>query len=236
MRVQPDGMRLSSPDMEREKPYKALDPSAFAAMSREPDVVLLDTRDVTEFTAGFVPGSISIGLEGRFADWASQVLPEDARLLLVTDPGRESESVRELNKAGFTEVLGVLEGGYPAWKEAGYPVDMIINVEAGEMAMDLPYDDKLVVLDVREELEYDAGHVVGAQLMPLSTLKDPATISYLEEEMNLYIHCRSGYRSVIAASMLKRQGYHNLRNVTGGWNSISAEPNIPVEVKKSTLN
>ncbi len=186
----------------------------------ENDVIILDTRNATVFTQGFVPGSISIGLEGRFAEWAGSLLPFDAPIALVTDPGKEKETIVRLARVGFSTVKGFLQGGFEAWKNAGEPVDIIIDVEADELMMDIPHDDKLVIVDVRRPTEFADGHLKDALNLPLNDMMDPATMANLEEDQNLYVHCAGGYRSVIAASLLKRQGFHNLRNILGGWGKI----------------
>ena len=124
---------------------------------------------------------------------------------------------------------GYLEGGFEKWKASGEPIDLIIDVEADEFAMDLPFDDNLVVVDVRRETEYADGHVRGALNIPLHELKDPGNMASFEEHQNIYLHCGGGYRSVIAASLIKRQGFHNIRNVTGGWARIKEQPGIGIE-------
>jgi rhodanese-related sulfurtransferase len=202
-----------------EKGMKALSIGAFREAMKE-NALILDTRNANRFTEGFVPGSISIGLEGRFAEWAGNLIPFDAPLLLVTEAGKEKETIIRLARVGFDKIQGYLEGGFEAWKLAGEPIDMIINVEPDELAMDLPHDPNLLVLDVRRESEFTEGHVRNALNIPLHEMTDPATLASLEEDQNLYVHCAGGYRSVIAASLMKRQGIHNLRNVEGGWNRI----------------
>lgn len=198
--------------------------------------VVLDTRHESVFTEGFIPGSVFIGLHGRYAEWAGSLLPYDKPVLLVTEPGKEEESIIRLARVGLDRVVGYLEGGYEAWKAAGENSDMIINVEADELAMDIPFDDKLLVVDVRKETEFADGHVEDAQNLPLGDLSDPGSMAGLEEDNNLYVHCAGGYRSVIACSLLKRQGFHNLRNVMGGWASIKAQENIPVVKESNVLN
>lgn len=191
---------------------------------------ILDTRRSTEFTEGFVPESISIGLDGRFAEWAGSLLPLSQQLVLVTEPGKEQESITRLARVGIDNVQGYLDGGYEAWKNAGEQIDMIIDIEADEFAMDLPHDNKLEVIDVRKSTEYEAAHVKGATNVPLDTLTDPLNIATIDDENNLYVHCAGGYRSVIAASLLKRQGYHNLRNVLGGFAKMKEIKAIPIVV------
>jgi glyoxylase-like metal-dependent hydrolase (beta-lactamase superfamily II)/rhodanese-related sulfurtransferase len=203
---------------------------------RDEDFLVLDTRTAADFMEGFIPGAVFIGLEGRFAEWAANILPSDRQLLLVSYPGKETESITRLARIGLDKVAGYLEGSFPAWEHAGYPLDMVINIDADELAMDLPYDEKLVVLDVRKEAEFADGHVKAAKNIPLEWMKDPGSLAELEESDNLYVHCGSGYRSLIAASLLKKQGFHNLRNVSGGWNAIRKEKNIRTEKEASALN
>lgn len=198
--------------------------------------VILDTRDGAEFTNGFIPGSISIGLDGRFAEWAGSLLSFDEPMVLVTPVGKEEETLIRLARVGFDKVEGFLKGGFEAWKNADEKIDLIINVEADELGMDIPFDEKLTVVDVRKFSEFADGHVKEAINIPLAEMKDVAQIAQLEEDQNLYVHCASGYRSVIASSLLKRQGYHNLRNVVGGWKKIKEEKNIPTEKEADVLN
>lgn len=187
------------------------------------DTILLDTRPATTFTLGFVPGSISIGLEGRFAEWAGGLLPFDAPILLITEAGKEKETIIRLARVGFHRIEGHLQGGYEAWVQAGETTDMIIDVEADELMMDIPHDPNLVVLDVRRENEFVNGHLKDALNLPLSSMSDPGSMAMVDDTQNLYVHCAGGYRSVIASSLLKRQGFHQLRNVLGGWTAISKE-------------
>jgi glyoxylase-like metal-dependent hydrolase (beta-lactamase superfamily II)/rhodanese-related sulfurtransferase len=219
-----------------EKGLQPLTVEAFKKRMSEDDIIVLDTREAAIFTHGFVPGAISIGLEGRFAEWAGSLLPFTKTLLLVTEKGKEKETVTRLARVGFEKLEGYLDGGFEAWQAAGEPIDMIINVEPDELAMDLPFDNHLVVVDVRKEVEYADGHVKDAVNIPLETLTDPGSMADINEEDNLYIHCAGGYRSVIACSLIKRQGIHNLRNVEGGWNQIKEQEKIPVEKNAAILN
>ncbi len=200
------------------------------------DVILLDTRHASEFTEGFIPGSIFIGLEGRFAEWAGNLLSFEKPIYLITEKGKEEETVTRLARVGFTKMSGYLKAGFEAWRDAGEKVDLIINVEADEMAMDIPHDQNLVVLDVRNEIEYGSGHVKDAVNLPLSQLTDLAMLAGFEENQNLYIHCAGGYRSVIAASLFKKEGTHNLRNVIGGWGKIKDEATIKIVRDAEVLN
>src|SRR5262245_44004030 len=119
---------------------KAMPVAEFKKLSEDGNTIVLDTRRASEFTQGFVPGSISIGLEGRFAEWAGSLLPFDAPIILVTDPGKEKESIIRLARVGFDKMQGYLEGGYEAWKTSGEKIDMIVDVEPDELMMDMPFD------------------------------------------------------------------------------------------------
>jgi glyoxylase-like metal-dependent hydrolase (beta-lactamase superfamily II)/rhodanese-related sulfurtransferase len=189
---------------------------------------ILDTRPATVFTEGFVPDSISIGLDGRYAEWAGSLLPFEQPLVLVAEPGTERESITRLARVGISKVQGYLDGGLDAWKAAGEKLDMIIDVEPDELAMDMPFDNRLEVIDVRKPNEFEAGHVKGATNLPLSDMADVLHIANIDADHNLYVHCAGGYRSVIACSLLKRQGFHNLRNVLGGWSKIKEVEKMPI--------
>ncbi len=217
---------------------KALTPLSIAEFKKlqEEDVLVLDTRHAAVFTSGFIPGSIFIGLEGRFAEWAGSLLSFNKPMILVTEPGKEEETVVRLSRVGFAKMQGYLKGGFDAWQAAGEPVDLIIDVEADELAMDIPHDPNLVVVDVRRETEFADGHVVNAKNLPLNEMNDVLNLSHFEDNQNLYIHCAGGYRSVIAASLFKREGTHNIRNVLGGWAKIKDQKDIKTEKEASILN
>ena len=218
-----------------QKGKNALSIDAFKQLAAQDKTFILDTRASNMFTEGFVPSSISIGLEGRFAEWAGTLLPFDETILLVCEIGKEEESIVRLARVGFDKVAGYLDGGFDAWKNVGEKIDLIIDVEADELAMDIPHDDHLVVVDVRKETEFADGHVKDAVNLPLSEMTDPGLMANIEDTDNLYVHCAGGYRSVIASSLLKRQGFHNLRNVLGGWGKIK-EQKIKVVKESALLN
>jgi rhodanese-related sulfurtransferase len=204
--------------------------------SEDESIIILDSRNTSAFTDGFVPGSLFIGRDGNFVEWALDLLSPSAGIILIAEAGKEAESISLLAGAGFTHIEGFLEGGFEAWKAAGEEIDMIINVDAAEMAMDIPFDENLVILDVRRPVEYAEGHVENAVNIPLSDLSDPGNLVQLEDRDNLYIHCARGYRSVIAASILKQQGYNNLRNISGGWEFIRHTKGIKIVKETSALN
>ncbi len=219
----------------KQKAMIALSLTDFKNKMKE-EVIVIDTREATVFTQGFIPGSVFIGLEGRFAEWAGSILSFEQRMILVTEKGKEEETIVRLARVGFDKVEGYLKGGFEAWKKAGENIDMIIDIEADEMEMDLKYDPNSTVIDVRVQTEFANGHVKNATNIPLSDMRDVAEIADFEDNQNLYIHCASGYRSVIACSLFKRQGYHNLRNVLGGWNEIEQRRDIKITKEASILN
>ena len=219
-----------------ENGLKALSLESFKHLAQQDDITVLDTREAMLFTEGFVPGSINIGLNGRFAEWAGSLLSFDKPILLVTETGKEKESVIRLARVGFDKMAGHLDGGFDSWKKAGESIDLIINVEPDELAMDMPFDNKLVILDVRREMEFAEGHVKGSINVPLYSLTDPASMANIEENQNVYVHCAGGYRSIIASSLMKRQGIHNIRNVTGGYAAIKEQPGMEIVKENSVLN
>lgn len=220
-----------------EKGLKPLSIAAFKAKAEDENVIILDTRVSGVFTQGFVPGSISIGLDGRFAEWAGSLLPFDKTIILVTEKGKERETIIRLARVGYEKIEGYLDGSYEAWLAAGEKIDLIIDVEADELAMDIPFDPKLVVVDVRKIPEYADGHLKQAINIPVAEMIDPGSMVNLEDSHNIYVHCAGGYRSVIACSLLKRQGIHNLYNVLGGWSKIKEIPDkFEIEKTAEVLN
>lgn len=217
------------------KGLKPLSVSAFKELIID-NTIILDTRKATIFSQGYVPGSVNIGLEGRFAEWAGSLLPFNAPILLVTEPGKEKESIVRLARVGFDKVQGYLDGGFEAWKNAGEEIDIIIDIEADELMMDMPYDKNIVVVDVRGETEFADGHLKDALNLPLNEMNDPATMADFEDTQNLYVHCGGGYRSIIASSLLKRQGIHNIRNILGGWDKIKVQEKAEIVKEASVLN
>ncbi|RPD40218.1 MBL fold metallo-hydrolase [Chitinophaga barathri] len=218
-----------------ERSLKPLSIKEFKEKAAE-GAVILDTRHANVFTEGYVPGSISIGLEGRFAEWAGSLLPFDQPMLLVTAAGQEEETIVRLARVGFDKVQGYLEGGFEAWQAAGEKIDLIISVDPDELAMDIPHDPNLVVVDVRKPAEYADGHIESAINMTLSEMTDPGTLADLDDHMNLYVHCQGGYRSVIACSIMKREGIHNLRNINGGFGKMKDQKGLTVVQEKNILN
>jgi hydroxyacylglutathione hydrolase len=217
------------------KGTKALSIEEFKNFAKE-DVIILDTRNASLFTNGFVPNSIFIGLEGRYAEWAGSLLSFDKKIILVTESGKEEESVVRLSRVGFDKMIGYLDGGFEAWKNAGEKIDMIVDVEPDELIMDLPHDPNITILDVRRETEFADGHLEDASNLPLTEMTDVTLLAQFEETENIYVHCAGGYRSVIASSILKKEGIHNIRNVLGGWSKIKEEEGAKIKKEPSVLN
>ncbi len=219
-----------------EKGITSLTLDEFKNLREDDGVIVLDTRPSSEFSDGFIPGSIFIGLEGRFAEWAGSLLPFDQKIILVTPAGKEEETVIRLSRVGFDKMAGFLQGGFESWKNAGEKTDLIINVEADELIMDMPHDERLLVIDVRKEAEFGDGHLPDALNLTLSDMTDVLELAQLDDANNMYVHCAGGYRSTIAVSLLKKEGFHNLRNVLGGWGKIKEQENVKVVKEASVLN
>ncbi len=202
------------------KSVRAINVDEFEKEVRNEKTIVLDTRNQDEFEKGFIPGSIFIGLKGRFAEWVGTVLNMNDHILLVTEPGKEEETIIRMARVGYENVAGFLAGGFDAWKDSGRDIDMIISIDAEEFLLDYRHDD-ITVVDVRKANEYnDVGHVEGAINVVLQELEGQVNKIESLTDKNIYIHCESGYRSMIAASLLRRRGFMNIRNISGGYNSI----------------
>lgn len=197
----------------------------------ENDYFIIDSRPAELFAVGFVPGSVNMGLDGDLEKWAGILLPRNAKYILVTEAGKEEETASKLKEAGLNDIAGHLQYGFEAWAKAGEEIDLIITVEPDELIMDIPFDSLLQVVDVRSVAEFEEGHLKNALNLPLEEMTDVAEIANFEENQNLYIHSSNNYRSAIAASLLKKHGYHNLRQVLGGWEELVKEEKAEIERK-----
>jgi hydroxyacylglutathione hydrolase len=198
---------------------KALSPAAFEAAANETGAVVLDTRRAQVFNKEFIPNSINIGLKGDFAPWVGALIPDiKQELLLVTEAGEEEETVLRLARVGYDNVIGYLDGGMEAWKKAGRETDLISSISAEELAEKIEKENVLVI-DVRRPSEYTAEHIDGAKSLPLDSIND--LMAEFPKNQTMYIHCAGGYRSMIAASILKSRGYDNLVDVAGGFAAIT---------------
>ncbi len=204
----------------------ALQPIAaadFENVAENSGALILDTRTDSVFSAGFVPNSINIGLGGSFAPWVGAMIVDVKQpILLVTDLGKEEESITRLSRVGFDNVIGYLDGGFEAWSASGQEVDTVIRITPEEFAENFNAD--LKVIDVRNEGEFEAEHVEGAINKPLSEINTWA--STLDQDTPFIIHCAGGYRSMVAASILNSRGIRNFTEVAGGFNKIK-ETKVP---------
>ncbi len=194
----------------------ALAPDAFETLAEETGAVVLDVRHQNDYVKGHVPRSIFIGLDGGFAPWVGALIADVQQpILLIAPEGRESEAITRLSRVGFDKTLGYLKGGFTAWKESQKEFDSIDQMTADELKADL---DNQVVFDVRKPGEFEAEHLPNAENTPLDFLNDH--MAQIGQAGPLVIHCAGGYRSVIAASILKSRGIHQITDLIGGFKAI----------------
>lgn len=211
------------------RPVPALD--AFSVLERQQKgAVVLDTRPADQFGAGHVPGSVHIALSGQYASWAGTLLGLDVDLILVAeDESRVAESRLRLARVGIERVVGYLDGGVEGWKRAYLPLEQIPQIDVRalhRLLADNP--ERVLVLDVRRPAEWQEGHLESAILKPLNQL--PRLMDELDPRRPIAVYCKGGYRSTIAASLLRRAGFHHLMNVTGGfdaWKSADLPVSVP---------
>jgi rhodanese-related sulfurtransferase len=197
----------------------ALGPDAFETAANETGALILDTRDPQTFAKGFVPNSINIGIDGSFAPWVGTMIPDiKQQILIVDEPGREEEVITRLARVGYDYTIGYLKGGIEAWKKAGKEIDEIKSIGADELAEELKKDRNSIVLDVRKQSEYESEHVENAVNAPLDYIND--SMLKVSKTNTYYVHCGSGYRSMIFTSILKARGYDNLVDINGGIKAI----------------
>ena len=198
------------------KPFSV---EAFTVLMEDESVLLLDVRGPQVFCKGFVPGSINIGLKGDFAPWVGTLITDmKQRIALVTEPGQEEEAITRLARVGYDGVVGYLEGGFESWDNSENEIDQIESISAEQFA-ELASDKKMNTVDVRKPTEFEAEHLETVTSAPLHELNQH--MSAFKTGENNYIHCAGGYRSMIAASILKSRGIHNVIDIAGGYNAIS---------------
>jgi glyoxylase-like metal-dependent hydrolase (beta-lactamase superfamily II)/rhodanese-related sulfurtransferase len=201
-----------------ERSLQALTPEGFEAAANETGAVVLDTRNAKIFSEGFIPNSINIGLDGQFAPWVGAMLPDvNQELLLVTEIGQEEETVKRLARVGYDHVIGFLKDGFGAWKIAGKEIDSVTRISADDFAE--RFKNAPIVIDVRKPGEFAAEHVDGAKSIPLDFINED--MAEFPKEEPFILHCAGGYRSMIAASILKSRGYNNFIEVEGGFSAIA---------------
>jgi hydroxyacylglutathione hydrolase len=203
---------------------RPLSPAAFEVIANETGAIILDTRSPQVFAKGFIPNSINIGIEGSFAPWVGALIPGVAHaILLVADENREAEVVTRLARVGYDNTLGFLKGGIAAWKKNGGELDEVTSISAQELARRFK-TKPIKIFDVRKDSEFNAEHVEGAANTPLDSINEHVATIPKDEEV--YLHCAGGYRSMIAASILKARGWKNVIDVDGGFKAI-AETDLP---------
>ena len=203
---------------------KALSPEAFEAAAENSEALILDTRSNVDFYKGFIPQSINIGLNGDFAPWVgSMIMDVKQPLLLVTEIGKEEETLTRLSRVGFDNILGHLQGGFETWLKAGKEADVVDRISAEQFSKHFNKEEDKVI-DIRKESEYSAEHVENAYNRPLAALND--WIKDVNSEEHFFLHCAGGYRSMIAASILQARGYRNFTEIEGGFSAI-AKTNVP---------
>jgi rhodanese-related sulfurtransferase len=184
------------------------------------NALVIDARTKDEFPKEFIPGSIYVGIDDSFAPWVGTLVTDLKQpILFVADAGREEEVVTRLARVGYDHTLGYLKGGIQAWRNAGNEVDSIEEITPEEFAPLFDTHINLNVLDVRRKSEYDAEHLVGVENFPLDFIN--LNMSMLDNRKKYFLHCAGGYRSVIAASILKARGFQNVVNIKGGYKALS---------------
>lgn len=207
-------------DEVRERGLQSLSVRAFKAAWAEEEALVLDTRNGSEVAAGYLPGSVYIGLDGSFAVWVGALITDlKMPILFICDEGKEQEVVDRLARVGYDNPIGFLEGGFEAWKAAGEDVETVEEITAEDFANTFNMET-MNVLDVRKESEYEAQHLVGVQNFALDFIN--RNMSELSSENRYYLHCAGGYRSLIAATILKSRGITDVVNVLGGFKALAA--------------
>jgi len=192
----------------------------FKKCQQDPSIMLLDVRDKAEFIEGFIPGSIFIGLDGSFAPWVGALIDDlDQKIALITPSGREEEAVMRLARVGYDHAIGYLEGGFNAWKDSGEPVDQIETISVTDFLDNYPEISKNKIVDVRNPSEFETTHINKALNVPLDDFLEK-NYQTLDQGEHFNLHCRSGYRSTIAASILRKNGYKNFINIHGSFDTI----------------
>ncbi|MBL4747181.1 MAG: MBL fold metallo-hydrolase [Flavobacteriaceae bacterium] len=197
-----------------------LSPETFMEMSEQPEVLVIDTRSKEAYTAeGTVPGAWFIGIDGSFAPWVGALITNiGQKIIFIATEGREQEVVTRFSRVGYDNTVGFLKGGISQWIKAGYQVDKIASLSASEFAKKFKDESIEIVLDVRKETEYLSEHIIGATNFPLDFINENSGI--INSNKDYYLHCKSGYRSLIAASIFKANGIKNVTDIRGGYQDI----------------
>jgi hydroxyacylglutathione hydrolase len=201
-----------------QKGSRALSVVEFEVAANETQALIIDTRKPQDFNRGFIPNSINIGIDGSFATWVGTLIPSvKQEILIVADEGREMEVITRLARVGYDNALGYLKGGFGSWTAANKDIDQIYSVTAGELA-EVSKKESVNIIDVRKASEFASEHVLDAMNAPLDFINDSMT--KIDKNRTYYVHCASGYRSMVFISILKARGFDNLIDVTGGFNAL----------------
>jgi hydroxyacylglutathione hydrolase len=205
-----------------ERGHKSLSPEAFEAVANETNALVLDTRNATDFANGFIPNSINIGLDGSFAQWVGEMIPDiKQEILLVSNVGYEEEAMIRLSRVGYDGTIGYLEGGFESWKKSGKEVETVKRITAEEYAK-IQATEKQLTIDVRKHSEFDSEHIIDAVNIPLNEINKH--LAEIPKDKPFMLHCAGGYRSMIAASILKQRGWDNFTDIIGGFAEIAKTP------------
>ncbi|MCB0840799.1 MAG: rhodanese-like domain-containing protein, partial [Bacteroidetes bacterium] len=196
-----------------------LSPEQFEELVENQDALMLDTRNREEFAKEHIPNSIYIGLDGSFAPWVGALITDLKQpIVIIADEGKAEEVVTRLARVGYDNSLGYLEGGLEAWKKSGRETDSINTVTAEELLERKNQGDNGVIVDVRKPSEFISQHIKDAVNIPLDYIN--SNMNKMDRDETYYLHCKSGYRSLVMASILKARGFHNLTDITRGWEAI----------------
>lgn len=197
----------------------ALSPREFETVANETDALILDVRDKATFVKGFIPNSIFIGLDGSFAPWVGALIVDLMQPILIVAPaGREEETVKRLARVGYDNSIGYLKGGFEAWAAEGREIDRIETIDVPTFVQHYTQDSSIQILDVRKPGEWSGEHIESAQHFALDYIN--ANMGEIQPDQPYHLHCRSGYRSTVAASILKARGFQHLVNVQGAFTDI----------------
>ena len=203
---------------------RAIPVSQLELMVEETKALILDTRNNADFSKGFIPQSINVGIDGDFAPWVGALIADvNQPIILVTPKGREEETVTRLSRVGFDNLIGHLEGGFESWQNAGHEIDIVNRISAEEFERQVTIGESKII-DIRKESEYEAEHVEEAYSKPLAYINE--WVKDINPEEHFFLHCAGGYRSMIAASILEARGFRNFSEVEGGFNAI-AKTKVP---------
>lgn len=199
------------------KGKKALSPAEFETIAEETEALIIDTRDKDQFRDGHVPNSIFIGIDGSFATWVGTLVPDVKQpLLIIADESRLEEVITRLSRVGYDNTIGYLKGGFEAWKKEGREYDDVNYTKVSDLSNMISPQ----IIDVRKNSEYQSEHLMEATNAPLDFIND--SMKMIVNDKAYFIHCASGYRSLVFISILQSRGYRNLVNIEGGFDALKA--------------